>query len=146
LSENKTDDMMKQMAEQIPEELSLELPPKVFTEMKGELIEFDTDAQSIIVRFPVEERFQNPLGYTQGGIIVAAIDNTFGPLSYTVAPPSITTHMDIVYIRPITQQIDHYFVEAHMLERTRRQLFMSARAYTAEGKTLVRCNATAMIL
>lgn len=146
MSENETDDMMKQMASQMPEDLSLEIPPKVFTEMKGELIELDTDAQSMIVRFPVEERFQNPLGHMQGGMIVAAIDNTLGPLSYIVAPPSATTHMDIVYIRPITQALDHYFVEAQVLERTRRQLFMSARAYTVEGKTLVRCNATAMIL
>jgi acyl-coenzyme A thioesterase PaaI-like protein len=58
-----------------------QFPPPVFTTMQGEFIALDLDHQSLTTRFPVDERYLNPYGLLQGGIIAAAVDNTFGPLS-----------------------------------------------------------------
>jgi len=100
----------------------------------------------LTARFPVLERYQNPLRTMQGGMIVAAIDNTIGPLSYLVAPPSVTTQMNTSYIRPVTRDDAYIIVEGAVDEITRRQLFLSARVTNPAGKLLAVCHATFAIL
>ncbi|WP_442498072.1 hypothetical protein [Methylobacter sp. sgz302048] len=56
-------------------EYGLELPPKIFKAMQGEFLEY-VEGQLLTVRFPVKERYSNPFGCMQGGMIVAAMDNT----------------------------------------------------------------------
>lgn len=58
------------------------LPPKVFLDMDDEFIEF-IEGEKLVARYPNKSRYRNPFGFMQGGIIVAAIDNTIAPLSYT---------------------------------------------------------------
>ena len=53
-------------------------------------------------------------------MIVAAIDNTLGPLSFLVALPSVTTQLNTSYIRPVTAQVVHIIITGRVLERTRR--------------------------
>lgn len=84
------DDVLARLRAKLPDDADIEIPPKVFTDMGGALIRYD-DGEALTARFPVRERYQNPMQYMQGGMIVAAIDNTLGPLSYLVAPPSVTT-------------------------------------------------------
>ena len=61
--------------------------------MEGEFVDYQ-EGQTLSVRFPVKERYQNAIGHMQGGMIVATIDNTLGPLSFLVAPPSVTTQLN----------------------------------------------------
>lgn len=119
----------------------LMIPPPVFTEMGAEVVGYD-EGEALRVRFPVEARFTNPAGVMQGGVIAAAIDNTIGPLSYLVAPPSVTTHLSLSYLRPVPQRLEHFEVEARLEERTRQYLFFSARATDPRGRTLVLAQAT----
>jgi len=49
--------------------------------MKGEVIDYDMEHETLTNRFPVLAEHLNPYGNIQGGIIAAAIDNTIGPLS-----------------------------------------------------------------
>ncbi|WAK02114.1 PaaI family thioesterase [Methylobacter sp. YRD-M1] len=74
----------------------MELPPKIFKAMEGEFLEY-VEGQSLTVRFPVKESYSNPFGFMQGGMIMAAMDNTLGPLSLLLLPPSITTYVNQVY-------------------------------------------------
>ncbi|MDX1993058.1 MAG: PaaI family thioesterase [bacterium] len=133
------------MLQQKAENAGLEIPPKVFLDMEGEMLEY-IEGKSLRVRFPVKERYQNPLGYMQGGMIVAAMDNTIGPLSYLVAPPSVTTQLNTSYIRPVTPQDAYIEVVAILVERTRRQIFLSAEAMNPAGKRVATCTATCMLI
>ena len=90
----------------------LQIPPPIFTDMDGQFLAFDPVARQLTARFPFKARYQNPMGYMQGGMIAAAIDNTIGPLSFMVAPPNVTKSMTVTYLRPITTAIQFITVIA----------------------------------
>jgi uncharacterized protein (TIGR00369 family) len=123
----------------------LEVPPKIFLDMQAEVVGYEPQ-QSLTVRFPVLERYQNPLHMMQGGMIVAAIDNTVGPLSYLVAPPSVTTQINTSFVRPVTPADPYITVEARVVEVTRRQLFFSAHVSNTQGKTVAVAQISAQIV
>jgi len=62
------------------------IPPPVFVSMQGEFMEFELDSGTLITRFPVLDKYLNPYGYMQGGMVAAAVDNTLGPLSMVALP------------------------------------------------------------
>ncbi len=132
---NLNDLLMQAMHQQIPDGVELELPPKSFVDMEAEIVAFEP-GQSLTVRFPVLERYQNPMKMMQGGFIVAAIDNTIGPLVYLVAPPSVTTQLNTSFTRPVTPDSQFIVVEARVTAQTRRQLFLSAHV-TNQAEKLV---------
>ncbi len=146
------DELFAQMAEQmlskIPEEAmsQIKLPPPVFVELGGEIIDVDITAKTMTVKFPVEDRFRNPLGFLQGGILSAMIDNTVGPLSFMIAPPSVTTQFNTTYLRPVTPQDKFLTVKAECTEQTRRQIFLTGTAYNMDGKTLCIAQATQQVV
>jgi acyl-coenzyme A thioesterase PaaI-like protein len=143
---------MEQTAEAITQLLKarfpgapLTFPPACFTTMGGEFLVFDAAAKRLRVRFPVRPEFANPMGYMQGGLIVGAIDNTVGPLTFLLAPPSVTTQMNTSYIRPITPDLSHFEVEAVLTEQTRRLLFVDAVVY-AGAKQLAQARASCTLM
>lgn len=144
--DDKTANTMNTLAEKAGEEMGLLLPPPVFTTMQGEILEVDLEARTLKAKFPNLPAYYNPMGYMQGGIIATLMDNTMGPLSFMVAPPSVTTQLNTSYLRPVTQQDEFVYVTATVDEMTRRQLFMSARATNTEGKVFAMTYATCMII
>ena len=137
--------LFERMQAMAPGQSALELPPKVFQDMEAEFVDYQ-EGRSITVRFPVLPRYQNPMGYMQGGMIVAAIDNTLGPLSYLVAPPSVATQLNTSYVRPVTANDEFIIVEGRVAERTRTQLFLLAEVRNQAGKLVAICHATCLIL
>jgi len=121
-------------------------PPPVFTEMEGEFVALDLDAGVLTARFPVRERYLNPYGTLQGGIIAAAVDNTLGPLSLLVAPPNVTRRLEMKYSRAVTMDLGYILVNAELLERKDRWLSFEAEVCTAEGVRLARAHARHWIL
>jgi uncharacterized protein (TIGR00369 family) len=124
----------------------VQIPPKVFVAMEAQFVAWDEEAKSLTVRLPVKERYQNPLGLMQGGMIVAAIDNAFGPLSYLFAPPSVTTQLNTSYIQSVTLQDEYIEVTARIDHLTRRFLFMSAEVKNPQGELLALSQASFLIL
>lgn len=120
-------------------------PPNCFVEMQAEFVEY-VEGQSLLVKFPVQEKYQNPLGFMQGGFILAAIDNTMGPLSYMVAPPSVTTTLNATYLRPIHPNMTHFFVRAKVISVTRSQVHLEVEAIDEDNKVLVRVTSSSMVL
>jgi acyl-coenzyme A thioesterase PaaI-like protein len=114
--------------------------------MEGEFLEFDLQAGSLAARFPVSERSLNPFGTMQGGMIAAAVDNTLGPLSMLVAPPSVTRRFEITYSRPVPLAMGHILVQARLVERQERKLFFRADVRGPEGERLARAKATHWIV
>ena len=135
------DQLLQAFAARIPEGTNARIPPHVFTEMAGEVLAYDSAQQTLSARYPVQTRYQNPLGLMQGGMIAAAIDNTLGPLSFIVAPPSVTKKLEVTYRRPVTPDIDFIHVEATLAAFDGYTLQLEARVTTPNGKLLATCRA-----
>jgi acyl-coenzyme A thioesterase PaaI-like protein len=118
-----------------------DFPPPIFAAMRGEFLELDLEAGSLTTRFPVLETWLNPYGTMQGGMIAAAIDNTYGPLSVLVASPNVTRRLEITYSRPVTLEMGHVIVRARFLERQGNRLSFRADVRSPDGLRLARAKA-----
>ncbi|MFP4321040.1 MAG: PaaI family thioesterase [Anaerolineales bacterium] len=145
MPDDPTPDINDLLRERAPEGIDLLIPPPCFTEMGAEVLSY-TDGEALRVRFPAQHRYANPLGNMQGGFIIAAIDNTIGPLSYLVAPPSVTTQLNTTFMRPVTPRDEYIEVEARLTDRTNQFLYFTATAYNTGGKELIRAYATHILL
>ena len=105
----------------VPEGISLRIPAACLLDMRGEPLEYE-EGVSLTVRFPVLPRYANPLGHMQGGYIVAALDNSPGPFSYLIAPSSVTSSLNALYLRPVTPETSFITCVAWLNERARATL------------------------
>ena len=137
--------VLDRLRQQMPDGVDLQLPPPCYEDMEAEAVSYDADAETLVVRMPVRERYQNPMRLMQGGYLCAAIDNTLGPLSFLVAPPSVTTQLTTHFLRPVDPSIEYIEVEGRLAERAGRQLFLEAIVRLPNGKTAVRAQATCQI-
>lgn len=107
---------------------------------------FSAENATLTARFPFKTWYQNPMGYMQGGMIAAAIDNTLGPLSFIVAPPNVTRSLELTYLRPVTREHTLIEIEARLVERDDPKLIFVAQVRGVDGKLLARCRATHWIV
>jgi acyl-coenzyme A thioesterase PaaI-like protein len=105
---------------------SLLIPPPVFVEMNGNIIEYDEINKCITINYPIYPEYLNPFGNMQGGMIAAAIDNTLGPLSMLVGPLNYTRHLEIKYRKPISLDLEYIIINAKYISMNKRQLFFEA--------------------
>jgi len=122
------------------------LPPPVFLSLQGEFLDFMPDSATLIARFPVLGGYLNPYGALQGGIIAALVDNTIGPLSMLIAPPSVTRSLELTYNRSITLDLKNVIVSAQLVERIGEKLIFKASVRDVEGNKLARAKSTHWIL
>lgn len=104
------------------------------------------EEQSLTARFPVKERYSNPFGLMQGGMIVAAMDNMLGPLSLLLLPPSITTYVDARFIRPVKMAYEFIHVTAFVVERTPMWIDLRAEVKSPCGKLLATCTSSSAVM
>lgn len=138
--------LLAQLESIVPNLKGIQIPPNIWVDMEGEFTEWDEEEHILSARFPVQARYQNPLGMMQGGMIVAAIDNVFGPLSYLVAPPSLTQQLNTTYIQGVGPQDEYIIVTAQVEHKTRRFLYLSARVTNQQGELLALSQASCLIL
>ncbi len=127
----------------------LTLPPPVFTDMQTDVRDYrpgDAERGNVgavmVARFPVLERYHNSVGVVQGGVLAAAVDNVVGPLSYLVAPPSVTAQLSLTYLAPATGDLSYVEVEARLLSRAGRQLVFDATVTAPDGRELALARST----
>ena len=133
------------LAASVPEDIRARLPPPCLLDMQPEPVEY-VPGERLVMRFPVLERYQNPYGYMQGGYVLAALDNTIGPFSFLIAPPSVTQQVTINYVRPVTPDQSHIVCVATVLERTRKTLYLTGRAVADDGRLFAIAQATFQIV
>ncbi|PAP77502.1 PaaI family thioesterase [Rubrivirga marina] len=129
----------------------LRLPPPVLEMMQAEVRDYrpageDGVGSALVLRFPILETFQNPMGLMQGGMLAAAVDNVIGPLSYLAAPPSVTSQLTMTYLAPVTPDLSHIDVEARLVARAGRQLVFDATVRAPDGRELAVCRASQTIV
>jgi acyl-coenzyme A thioesterase PaaI-like protein len=139
------DDLSVKIRESAGPNPPMELPPKIFKEMEGEFLEY-IDGQSLTVRFPVKESYSNPFGFMQGGMIVATIDNTLGPLSLLLLPPNITTYVNTKFIRPVKMAYEFIDVTGLVVERSPMRIDPRAEVKSPGGKSLATCTSSSAFM
>ena len=126
--------------------MKMHVPPNLFKEMRGEFVEAESNRR-LKVRFPYDERYANPIGIFQGGMLCAAIDNTFGPLSYLAAKrPSVTLDLSTQFIRSFSAKDEYIEVEAKVVSISSVTLVMHAEVRNAKNKLLATASTTFLIL
>jgi acyl-coenzyme A thioesterase PaaI-like protein len=122
------------------------IPPPVFGFMQAEFVEYDPEKRRLAVRFPILENYLNPYGAVQGGILAAAVDNAFGPLSVLVAPPNLTRRLEMTYSKPVKIEMKFILVEARFIEQVGQSLVFAADVRDSGGVRLARAKATHWII
>jgi uncharacterized protein (TIGR00369 family) len=140
------EELLAQLKKHLGPMPGVEVPPKIFVEMQGRFLDYIPE-HSIICSFPSLEKYASPVGAVQGGILAAAIDNTFGPFAYLVAQrPCATVTMNMTYVRPITAGEGEMVVEARLVQKTKSLLFMSARLTNDDNRTVCTATTTMAVL
>ena len=124
----------------------INFPPPVFDAMKGEVVDYDIERETLINRFPILSEHLNPYGNMQGGIISAAIDNTIGPLSLLVSPPNFTRYMLVKYGKIVSPDLGYIYVTAKFIEKKKRQLFFEATVADKDGNKLASAKSTHWVI
>ncbi|MDD1624116.1 MAG: PaaI family thioesterase [Methylococcaceae bacterium] len=119
----------------MPSDTGMDLPPRVFSDMEGEFIDL-VEGISLTARFPNKDRYMNPMGFMQGGIITAAIDNTVSPLSFMLGSPNVTQTISTTFKRPIKKTDRFVIVKASMIEKTETHIVMQAEVKSDSGKLM----------
>jgi uncharacterized protein (TIGR00369 family) len=120
------------------------IPPNCFVAMKAQFIEYES-RRSLAVTFPVLEESLNPLRVMQGGFLVAAFDNVFGPLSYVAARcPCVTLSLNTQFIRPV-EPGDQITIRASVISRGLQVLQLAGEAFNSKNKLVATASATAAV-
>jgi len=124
----------------------LAMPPKCFIEMGGRFIDYQEN-KSIRLGFPVQERYSNPAGNLLGGMISAAFDNTFGPLSYLAAKkPTVSLDLNITFIKPIRPEDLELIVEGNIVKISKKFIIFEGKAYNPDNELIATGTSRMMIL
>ena len=127
-------------------EKALLMPPPSFTLMKCEVVAYDEEARTLVVKIPVLEDWSNPYSSMQGGMINTAIDNAVGHLSLLIAPANITRHMETKFLRSITLETEYIFVKASISEMKKRRLSFEVSVEDEKGVVFVQAKVVNFIL
>lgn len=123
----------------------LTLPPPTLNELGLEYVEIVPE--KLVAKAPFQERFTNPVGLYQGGMLAACIDEVFGPLSYMTAnAPCMTISMNTTYLGAFKKEMGSILIEAIVLKKTKNFIFMRAEVKTHEGELLAHSESHVKVL
>lgn len=126
--------------------IDIQLPPASMLELQIEYLEA-VPGKMIKGKVPFQKRFTNPIKTYQGGILSAAIDDHFGPLSYISAGrPCTTLSLNMTYLKPFTEKMGHVIIEAEVVKQTKSFIFMRASVSSPEGELLAHSESHVNIL
>lgn len=139
------DELVALLKARLPAQIPLEIPPPCLLDMQAEPLEYE-EGQRLSMRFPVLPRYRNPIGYMQGGFIVAALDNTLGPFSYLIAPPSVTAQLNVSYQRPVLPTETAIVCNAWLTTRTAKTLYLSGEVVGSDGRQVAICQSVCQLV
>jgi len=111
-----------------------------------ELLAVDPDAGTIEVAFAATERFLNPTGVVQGGLLAAMLDDTLGPaLVATLGPGQFapTADLHVQFLRPARP--GRLVGRGRVVQRGRQLAFLSGELRDDGGELVAVATATARI-
>lgn len=86
--------------------------PNIYKELKGEFINFNKEEEFLECKYPIQEKYFNPMDTTLGGIVDSYMDCTMGPLSFLLGELVVTKTFTAKYIRPVNNNSKFVYVKA----------------------------------
>ena len=124
----------------------LSLPPPSFTEAGAEIIDY-VQGESIVVRVPLFEKYNNPVGVILGGYLPMFFDLTFGPLAYLVAQkPATSLDINTTFIRPIKASDGTVTIKSSVVNLSKSYLLLDAQAFVSEDRLVATATSRMRIL
>jgi uncharacterized protein (TIGR00369 family) len=125
---------------------NLTLPPPTLNELGLEYLEIDP-GKKMVAKVPFQKRFTNPVGLYQGGMLTAAIDEVFGPLSYiTAGNACMTLSMHTTFLSPFKEDMNFCTIEATVLKATKNFIFMQAVVLSSSGELLAQAQSHVKVI
>ena len=125
---------------------ALTLPPPSFEEANAEIIEY-TEGESIVVKIPLYEKYNNPVGIILGGYLPMFFDLTFGPLAYLVTKkPATSLDINTTFIRPIKSSDGAVTIKSSVVNMSKSYLLLDAQAYLSENSLVATATSRLRIL
>ncbi|HNR31288.1 MAG TPA: PaaI family thioesterase [Candidatus Hydrogenedentes bacterium] len=136
------DELYAKLRGRVGDDGGLTIPPVIVAELRPRLLDH-TPGESIRCAFPAQERFANPMGMLQGGIIAAAFDFVFGMLAFlTLERPCASVTMNLTYLRPLPADGAEFTVEVCMRAAMRSLAFLEGSVCDGNGKTIATATTT----
>lgn len=130
------DRIYQAIRELTPEGISLEIPPKLFTELGIRFVKYEA-GRSLVCAAPAGPRFANALGMFQGAMMGAVLEGACGCLAFLSARrPCVTVTTALSYIKPLAAQGQEFVAEARLSGKGRGILFLESRVMDGDGKML----------
>lgn len=121
-------------------------PPSAATLLGWELLDIDAEAGTSEIAFTATERFLNPVGAVQGGMLAAMLDDTLGPaLAATLGPGQFapTTDLHVQFLRPAAP--GRLIGRGRIVRRGRHVAFLAGELIDESGTLVATAMATAQI-
>jgi uncharacterized protein (TIGR00369 family) len=121
-------------------------PPPSAVLLGWELVAVDPEAGTIEVVFAATERFLNPIGVIQGGLLAAMLDDTLGPaLVATLGPGQFapTADLHVQFLRPARP--GRLTGRGRVVRRGKDVAFMAGELFDDSGQVVATATATALI-
>lgn len=108
----------------------MKMPPPSVEEMGTEYLAGDFSTW-LAAKFPFQPRYENPVGYYQGGMLGAAFDNVMGPLSYMAFNgPCVTLELHTRFVRPFRASDSAMIIQCYLTSLTKNILTIRGEAHT----------------
>lgn len=125
---------------------ALTLPPPTLKELGLEYLVVESGVR-MHAKVPFQKRFTNPVGFYQGGMLAACIDEVFGPLSYmTAGSACMTLSMNMTYLGAFKEEMQYCMIEATVLKKTKNFIFMRAEVLSPTGELMCHAETHVKIL
>jgi uncharacterized protein (TIGR00369 family) len=121
-------------------------PPPAGVLLGWRLVAVDPDAGTIEVTFEATDRFLNPAGVVQGGLLAAMLDDTLGPaLVATLGPGQFapTTDLHVQFLRPARP--GRLTGRGRVVKRGREVAFLAGELADEGGQVVATATATAQV-
>lgn len=121
-------------------------PPPCYLSMQARLLSYSPE-EGLRIAMPVLDHYLNPAGSMQGGFIMAAFDNVFGPLCILASGTSASAAVDmgLSFHRPIFSG-DELVIAAQVQSRGKTIVNMVAQAYNRDNKLVASASTNYILL
>lgn len=102
----------------------------------GHHLQVRRKGEGVVAVHMFDDRHVGAPGIVHGGAVATVIDDLYGFLLYLVGTPAVTRQLTVDYLAPVLIGTT-YALEAHVLEREGRKLFVTARLTGPGGHAVV---------
>lgn len=120
--------------------------PNIAKALNSKIVGYDEAEGTLDTEFDINERFLNPAGHVQGGILTAMLDGTMGPANGMVlgdnefAP---TLNINVSFINPAPAGKFH--CKGRVVSKGRSICYLAGELFDADGNLVATATATAKV-